>query len=294
MSAKSLLIPVVSVIALGVGAYGGYSYRGMEASQQVAETVQEDTSTVVARINGEDLTRNDVLALASDLPEDQLDVLLPALIDQIVDLKLMVQAAENAKLDQTPDVAKRLEASRNNILAEVFVTGEFDKRVDDAAIKKAYEDYLNNTPTEREVSARHILVESEEEAQKLIAELDGGADFVELARENSIGPSAPNGGDLGYFTAARMVPEFSAAAFSMKPGDHSSEPVRTQFGWHVIKVEDERESQHPSYEELEQQLKQQLSREAYEALVAELKNGAQIEILLNKPAEAASEENKTE
>ena len=292
----SCLKPVIlsSVLALGVGVSGGFWASGFwnaDSRHSVEEVAQDttagnnptgDISPVVARINGEDLLRADVLALAADLPAEKIDEILPDMIDELVNLRLLVQAAQKQTMD--PATIRRIAVTRDNILAENFVKTALDQRVDDAAVRVAYGDYIKDTPTEREISARHILVETQDAALALIAELDGGADFVQLAKDRSTGPSGANGGDLGYFTAGRMVPEFSAAAFALAPGDYTRDPVKTQFGWHVIKVEDERETEQPSFEELEQQLRQQLVRQAYQDLTAELREGAEIEILVEKPA----------
>lgn len=287
----SCLKPVIlsSVVALGVGVSGGFwasgFWNGGNGAGEVAQGAMTDStggnSPVVARINGEELSRDDVLALAADLPAEKLDEILPDMIDELVTLRLLVQAAQKQTMDQA--TARRIAMTRDNILAESFVKTALDQRVDDAAVKVAYDDYIKDTPTEREISARHILVETEDAARALIAELDGGADFVQLAKDRSTGPSGANGGDLGYFTAGRMVPEFSAVAFALTPGDYTHAPVKTQFGWHVIKVEDERETEQPSFAELEQQLRQQLVRQAYQDLTAELRQGAEIEVLIEKP-----------
>lgn len=292
----SCLKPVIlsSVFALGVGVSGGFWASGFwngDSGNGVEQVAQDATvgtnptgnsSPVVARINGEELSRDDVLALAADLPAEKLDEILPDMIDELVTLRLLVQAAQKQTMDQA--TARRIAVTRDNILAESFVKTVLDQRVDDVAVKVAYDDYIKDTPIEREISARHILVETEDAARALIAELDRGADFVQLAKDRSTGPSGANGGDLGYFTAGRMVPEFSAVAFALTPGDYTRAPVKTQFGWHVIKVEDERETEQPSFDELEQQLRQQLVRQAYQDLTAELREGAEIEILVEKPA----------
>jgi peptidyl-prolyl cis-trans isomerase C len=123
-------------------------------------------------------------------------------------------------------------------------------------IKARYDKEVAATPPEEEISARHILVETEEEAKALITELDAGKDFAELAKEKSTGPSAGQGGDLGFFTKGRMVPEFEAAAFEITPGEYGKEPVKTQFGWHVIKVEERRETAPPAFEEVADQVRQ--------------------------------------
>ena len=151
--------------------------------------------------------------------------------------------------------------------------------VTDADIKARYEKEVAATPTEEEVSARHILVKTEEEAKAIIAELDTGKDFSELAKEKSTGPSAAQGGDLGFFTKGRMVPEFEAVAFALKPGEYAKEPVKTQFGWHVIKLEDRRQAAPPAFEEVADQVRQVVMRERYGDLIKEARGEVEIEVL---------------
>ena len=146
-------------------------------------------------------------------------------------------------------------------------------------MKARYDAEIANFPTETEVSARHILLETEEAAKEVIAELDGGADFAELAKTKSTGPSGPSGGDRGYLGKGRMVPEFEAAAFALEKGAHSAEPVKTQFGWHVIKKEDERESQPPSYDQVKDQIRQLVAQEKYLELIKVAREKYTYEIL---------------
>ncbi len=145
-------------------------------------------------------------------------------------------------------------------------------------MQSRYQDHLKANPPATEQHARHILVASEEDARAVITELDGGADFVELAKERSTGPSGPRGGDLGYFTSDQMVPEFSAAAQTLEPGQYTKDPVQTQFGWHVIKLEDRRESAPPSFADMEPQLRQEMTRENVETVLSELREDADVEI----------------
>ena len=138
---------------------------------------------------------------------------------------------------------------------------------------------MEDNPPRDEVKARHILVEEEEQAREIIAELDGGADFAELAEEHSTDPSAEGrGGDLGFFTRDRMVAPFAEAAFAMEPGTHSAEPVETQFGWHVILVEERREGTAPEREAVEGQLQEIIAAEVIEDTRTELRETAEIEM----------------
>ena len=150
--------------------------------------------------------------------------------------------------------------------------------ISDDDVRARYDREVAATPPENEVRARHILLASEEEARAVITELDAGADFEALAREKSTGPSGPDGGDLGYFTRGRMVPAFEAAAFALDVGAYTSEPVRTDFGWHVIKLDDRRQVQPPAFADVEQQIRSVLLRERYFALLSEIRAGIEIDI----------------
>jgi peptidyl-prolyl cis-trans isomerase C len=151
--------------------------------------------------------------------------------------------------------------------------------ITDADVKARYDKEVAATPPEEEVKARHILVKTEEEAKKIIADLDAGKDFLELAKLSSDGPSAEQGGDLGYFTKGRMVPEFEAAAFELKPGEYTKTPVKTQFGFHVIKVDDRRPAAAPPLEQVSDQVRQVLLRERYAALLDEARAEAEVEVV---------------
>jgi len=147
----------------------------------------------------------------------------------------------------------------------------------DAALKEHYETTVAALSPEIEVHARHVLVTTEAEALEIIDELDKGADFAELAKAHSIGPSAAKGGDLDYFSHSGMVPEFADAAFAMELDEISKRPIRTQFGWHVVHVIDRREAPPPSFEDMEASLREQLSQEIGAGIIDELRGSATIE-----------------
>ena len=237
---------------------------------------------LVATVNGEQVFRSEVLENAKTLPaqyQAQLEQIFPALVDRMIDFRLLAAAAEAAKLTEDEEVVSRMEELRKNVVREVYMERAVESRITDEALKGEYETYLAANPPQPEVNARHILLEEEAAAKEVIAELDGGADFAELATARSTGPSAPNGGDLGFFTREQMVPEFAEAAFAMEPGSYNREPVQTQFGWHVIKVEERRDSQPPSFEEMEEQLREQASRAAVTEVLGSLRQAAEIEIV---------------
>ena len=250
-----------------------------------AAAAQDETAAAdppVARVNGETILRSEVLAAARNLPaqyQAQLAAVFPLLVERLVDLKLLGLAAADAGLADDDEVARRLAKQRESIMREVFIERLVEERVTEDAVKAQYDVYLKDNPPKDEVNARHILVENEADARQVIADLDGGADFEDLAKERSKGPSSAQCGDLGYFTRGDMVPEFSDAAFALEPGKHSENPVQTQFGWHVIKVEDRRTQPAPPFEELQEQLRDQLAEKAVGDEVAALREKASIEVI---------------
>jgi len=241
---------------------------------------QEDP--VVARVDGEEIRQSDVMAMARSLPpqyQTQLTQFYPLLVQRLVDYKLAGKAGRAAGLASDDEVKARVARAEEQAVREVYLEREIAARVTDAAVQDSYKVYLAANPPAEESHAHHILLETEEAAREVIALLDGGADFVELAKQRSTGPSGPKGGDLGYFTADQMVPEFSQAAAVLDPGQHTAEPVQTQFGWHVIKLEDRRKSEPASLEEVEPQLREQLARKTLETVLKDLRDGAVIEIV---------------
>src|SRR3546814_4960252 len=174
--------------------------------------------------------------------------------------------------------------SEDLIVGQTYLQRAIDERVTEAELDTADRKFLEENPPQRQLTARHSLLETEEAAKEVITALDGGADFAELAKERSTGPSKTNGGELPPFTAGEMVPEFSDAAFAMEVGSHSKVPVKTQFGYHVIKVEGSTMTEPPAKEAVEQDLRGELEQQAASAVYEDLRMGAQIEILLGKPA----------
>ncbi len=234
---------------------------------------------VVARIDGEEIRQSEVMAMARTLPpqyQAQLQQYYPLLVQRLVDFKLADDEA----------VRVRLAKAEEQVIREGYIEREVLAQITDDALQAEYKDFVANNPPATEHHARHILVTSEENAREVIAKLDEGADFAELAKERSTGPSGVKGGDLGYFTADQMVPEFSEAAAKLEPGQYSKDPVQTQFGWHVIKVEDRRTAAPPGFEEVEKKLREELAREAVTAIFKQLREGATVEIV----SEAAAPE----
>ncbi|MBX6367012.1 MAG: peptidylprolyl isomerase [Rhodospirillales bacterium] len=236
---------------------------------------------VVARVNGKELKRSDVEAMHKLLPPQvqqlPLETVYPMLVDQMVSQMLITEAAKKEKLDQDPELKKRLARYEERLMQEAWLQREVEKAAGEEQLKSRYEQYLKEHPAKEEVSARHILVDKEEDAKAIVTELDKGADFATLAKQRSKDPAAATGGDLGFFSQDEMVPEFAEAAFKLKKGEYTKTPVKTQFGWHVIKVEDRRAGAQPSFEESRDQLADEIAREVIQQKVAELRQSASVE-----------------
>jgi peptidyl-prolyl cis-trans isomerase C len=194
-------------------------------------------------------------------------------------MQLMAQGAHDAGLDKGPEFDRRVEFLRLQALRNVFVEHEVVKNVADSELQQAYQTLVvaQHKP-EQQVHARHILVETKEQADKIIEQLKGGASFEELAKQSK-DPSGQNGGDLGFFGPGQMVPPFEKAAFALAPGEFTQEPVQSEFGWHVIKVEEKRMSQPPTFDEVKDQLKNYVLRQKFEQVTAALREKYPVEII---------------
>jgi peptidyl-prolyl cis-trans isomerase C len=246
-----------------------------------AQQADSAADPVVAVVDGTEVRRSDVEAVARALPEQYRQVPLPQiygmLLDRAIDFRLLANAAQAQDLAEDPAVQAALQKARADVLRDAYIRQEIEQGTTEDKLRARYDELREAEGfSQEEVHARHILVGSKKEAEEVIAELQGGAEFNALAEERSIGPSAPQGGDLGFFRREQMVPEFAEAAFALEPGEHTEEPVQTQFGWHVIQVL-ERRMGTPSFEETEPRLRQELAREIVTALVADLRGDAEIE-----------------
>jgi len=250
-------------------------------AQDSTETADEQDDPVVAVVDGAEIRFSDVTAYASTLPpqyRQAFNQIFPFLVQRLIDLALIDKAAQADGLADDQEVQERVNKLTIEVMREVYMQRLLAGEVSEEEVQARYQTYLEENPPEEEVHARHILLESEEEARGVIAELDEGADFATLAEEHSTGPSAAQGGDLGYFTGQQMVPNFAEAAFALEPGSYTKDPVQTEFGWHVILVEDKRTKAPPTFEQLEPQLKQELQGAAVERHLADLRSVAEIEV----------------
>lgn len=222
------------------------------------ENAVEVGNPVVAKVGGQDVTRSEVLEFITTLPEQvrqmPLQNLFPMARDQVVNNKLVADKAKTANLDNDPEVQKMLGQAKEQIVRNVYVEREVNAKVTDEELQKAYGELKAEVSKVEEVKARHILVETPEKAKEVVTKLGGGAKFEDLVKEYSSGPSKENGGEVGYFAKAEMVPEFAEAAFALKTGEYTKDPVKTQFGYHVIKTEDRRSRPEPKFEDVKPQL----------------------------------------
>lgn len=235
---------------------------------------------VLAKVNGSEIHQSDVKLAEGELGPSlaQMDPAAKAknVLSFLIDMKLLSKAAEDKDIQNTDDFKTRMEFDRNRLLMDSLLTSEGKAAVTDDAMKKVYDKAAKQISGQEEVHARHILVKTKAEADEIEGELKKGADFAELAKKRSKDPGASNGGDLGFFTKDEMVPEFSKVAFALKPGQ-ISDPVKTAFGWHIIKVEARRQRKPPSFDQMKGQIGTYLSRKAQADFVAKLRAGAKIE-----------------
>ena len=250
----------------------------LSASFATPAWTQEKIS--VGSVNGEAMYLDEVMQLTEQLPDEYrrqpLESYYPNLVAEIANTKLGAKAATDANLQDNELVQDAIRIATERILAEAYFATEMRKMVTDEEIQSAYDRFIADSDSREEISARHILVNEKQEAVDLIAKLKDGADFATLAQEFSTGPSGPKGGDLGYFGRGQMVPDFEVAAFDLEIGTFTAEPVQTQFGWHVIKLEDKRTQPAPTLEEMRSQIAQGLSQQALARLIEELRKDADI------------------
>jgi len=242
----------------------------------VAETAP-GPETVVARINGEEITLAHVIIAHATLPQQyqqlEADVLYEAILSQLIQQTALKQSFTG----EVPKIIEwQLENELRSLLAGEAIEGIMLDAASDADIQAAYDAKFSQGFGGDEFNASHILVETEEEAKAIKADLDAGADFAATAKEKSTGPSGPNGGELGWFGLGAMVPEFEVAVVTLKPGE-ISQPVQTQFGWHVIILTETRKSEAPTLDDVREEISQQLRRDAVEARVEELTAAATVE-----------------
>ena len=248
-----------------------------------AQVVQQDLpQNTVVTVNGMAITyddismvENELMGLVGQLPERQR---FETLVSFMVERLLAANAARAAGLENSAEVEKQISFLKQKALQDVYVGQLLMERVNEASVTAYYQENIVDGPKQEEVRARHILVDSREEAEAVIAAVKNGGDFIELAKKRSKGPSGAGGGDLGYFDRDAMVAPFSEAAFKLKKGKISA-PVKTQFGWHVIKLEDRRTKPTPALDDVRDQIYQILISEARRGIYEEMRQGADVQFV---------------
>jgi peptidyl-prolyl cis-trans isomerase C len=255
---------------------------------------------VVAEVDGKKFTYSEVMAAKESLPKQYQaapeEKLFPALVNQAVDTYLINKAAQASGEAQKAEVKKAIEKATEGIVAQAYLSSKIMPIVNDASVKAKYDEVVKNFPKEKEVHLRHILVDSKETAASVIKALKNGGDFKKLATAKSKDETtAKEGGDLGFFRKSELPTELADAAFALKPGSYSEEPVKTDFGWHVLKVDEMRDAKPPKFEDIQGELKQLMAQEAIVALVKDLRAQAKVNLFdkngkplpEKKPEEAA-------
>jgi peptidyl-prolyl cis-trans isomerase C len=247
---------------------------------------------VVARVNGKDITAAEV-QMATDVFGEQLAQVpeaqrRPMVVGALIDMHVMADAAKAAGVTDSPKYKARMAFLEAQALRNTYVEDELQGKISDDEIKARYEKDIAGFVPPEEVHARHILVKTEDEANAVLKQLADGGNFEAIAKEKSQDPgSKDNGGDLGFFAKGQMVPEFEAEAFALKPGETSTKPVKSQFGYHIIKVEERRTQPVPALDQVREQVIQMVQRDKYQDTLAKMHSAAKIEILDPTAAPAA-------
>ena len=256
----------------------------LATSSSNAETklkpLEKMETKIVATVDGKPIFLSEIIGMAQRLPEQyrkmSLEAVYPSLLTRAIDSKLVTLEGRRAGFSKDPDVKKRLLDVEDQIISEIFLTKTIGSQVTEEALQKIYSETKSEMASGDQIKARHILLDSEEKAMEIIKKLQAGGEFAKLASEYSTGPSAASGGDLGWFGEGQMVPEFSKAAFALNPGDIVTRPVKTQFGWHIILVEDRKVSAPPSFDEAKEQLASTMSQKLLKELIETLRTKAKI------------------
>ena len=277
------------VIVAGISGAAGF-YFGMEREEMKSEGVvmnaddaDNSNNALLATVDGSEIRENDLRRVYDGLPAEYKQapfaMIKTQLLGQLVDMQIVQNAALAEGYGKKADFESQAADMRLQMLQQYYIQQKVEEALTDEALKAEYDKTTADFVAEKEVHARHILLKEEDEAKEVIKLLEAGGDFQALAKTHSTGPSGPTGGDLGYFVKERMVPEFAEAAFAMEKGSYSKEPVQTQFGWHVILVEDARDSQPPAFEDVKAGIEKQLSTETITQLIKNLKDKAVIDIV---------------
>lgn len=248
----------------------------------IAPVQAQSSGKTVAVVNGETITETELREFFAELPQEVqasgMEQLYPLLLEEIIGRRVIADKARVAGALQEPELQKRLAQIENELLYNYYVVKQAEKQVDDAAVRNRYDQMVSQMPEGEEVDVSHILLETEEEAKEVIKLVTEGTPFADLARERSKDPgSAANGGSYGWVEKGKFVPEFEEAAFALEPNTFTSEPVQSQFGWHVILVADRRPIQPPAFEEVSDRLREQMAQGNIRGVIQDAIAGATVE-----------------
>ena len=276
-----------ALLAVGIALFSSFPTLAQTAAPKAANDV------VVAKVDGHEIYRSEVLRAFRTLPKRMqqagLETIYPDLIERLIQQRLLIIEGRKNKLAESEEVKFRLKRLEDALIGEVYLNRLIEQNLSPGLLETRYQEFLKKNPPVNEVRAWHILLKTGIDARNVIGHLDAGKNFEDAAKEYSTGPSAPNGGDLGYFKRGDMVKPFSDAAFAMKKGQVTPLPVKTRFGWHVIKVEDRRSITPPSFEEMKPRILREAGRTIAVGVMQQLVQGATVErfMLDGKPMPTA-------
>lgn len=296
MTRRVFRFSALSLALVATLSYGAYNFmdKAEAADAKTAAAVSPaaggktlkdvvDADKTYATFTGGSITGKDVLAFVNNLPpalQGAPDQLLPMIVNQMVNDKLVAMEAAKIKLSEEAVTKKRMQEAMDQVIRDRYVEKQLDGKVTDAKVKAKYNELVKNAKPQEEIRASHILVEDEAKAKDIIARLNKGEKFEDLAKKNSVDPSKDQGGDLGYVTKDLMVKEFGDALFAMKKGDVSKSPVKTQFGYHIIKVIDRRQKDKPTFEQVQEALSKQIADEEIRNMVKNLREKSDVKLNL--------------
>ncbi len=289
---SAILLVILIVVALGVflyinnkdGVVGSNEGDASKVASSIDESsnnkVDADPNPVIAKINGQEIKRLEVLEFINSMPvhmkQMPIEQLFPMALEQIINNKIIDERAKSSGLEKDEEVIKLFEEAKKQIIRVKFLENAINEKVTQEALKIKYDEYVKNFPDVEEVKAAHILVDDEKTAKEIIKKLNKGADFTDLAKEYSKDGSSESGGSLGYFTKDDVVPSFADAAFAIKVGEYTKKPVKSEFGYHIIKIEDKRKRPPAEFSQIKPYIEQEMQRSVFEELLEEWKKQAEI------------------
>jgi len=253
-----------------------------EVEETTSEVPEIDPGNpVVAKVGDDEILRLDVLNFITQLPPNirqmPINQLFPLAQEQVINAKIVEMNIDTDSVEQDEAVKQKIEMAREQIIRAAYLEQQVAKKMTEKRLKQAYDEFIKEQPDVEEAKAAHILVDDEAIAKEIIAKLNDGGDFAALAKEYSKDNTAENGGDLGYFAKTDVVPEFAEATFALKKGAISQEPVQTQFGYHVVKLEEKRQRPKPTFEEAKQFLENDVQRKLLEEMMSDWRDDAKVE-----------------